>query len=52
MGLNPFNIRTLINQLTGVPLSYLLIRLIRHPRYLPRNFISQIRSQIDAADAR
>jgi hypothetical protein len=37
----PFNIRTLINYqallvsgLTGVPLSYLLIRLIRHPRYI------------------
>lgn len=53
-GLNPFNIRTLINYqallvsgLTGVPLSYLLIRLIRHPRYL-NSLISQIRSQIDA----
>ncbi|MBO2911673.1 EAL domain-containing protein [Enterobacter sichuanensis] len=52
-GLNPLNIRTLINYqallvsgLTGVPLSYLLIRLIRHPRYLTR-FISQIRLQID-----
>ncbi|EMQ1492277.1 sensor domain-containing phosphodiesterase [Enterobacter kobei] len=53
-GLNPFNIRTLINYqallvsgLTGVPLCYLLIRLIRHPRYL-NSLISQIRSQIDA----
>ncbi|CAH5387753.1 Cyclic di-GMP phosphodiesterase YfgF [Enterobacter cloacae] len=52
-GLNPLNIRTLINYqallvsgLTGVPLSYLLIRPIRHPRYLTR-FISQIRLQID-----
>lgn len=52
-GLNPLNIRTLINYqallvsgLTGVPLSYLLIRLIRHPRYLT-HFISQIRLQID-----
>ncbi|MCU6242876.1 sensor domain-containing phosphodiesterase [Enterobacter asburiae] len=52
-GLNPLNIRTLINYqtllvsgLTGVPLSYLLIRLIRHPRYL-KSLISQIRSQID-----
>ncbi|HED6270773.1 EAL domain-containing protein [Enterobacter sp. HSTU-ASh6] len=52
-GLNPLNIRTLINYqallvsgLTGVPLSYLLIRLIRHPCYLTR-FISQIRLQID-----
>lgn len=52
-GLNPLNIRTLINYqtllvsgLTGVPLSYLLIRLIRHPRYL-KSLFSQIRSQID-----
>ena len=52
-GLNPLNIRTLINYqallvsgLTGVPLSYLLIRLIRHPRYL-KSLISQIRTQID-----
>ncbi|HGH4669518.1 TPA: EAL domain-containing protein [Enterobacter cloacae] len=52
-GLNPLNIRTLVNYqallvsgLTGVPLSYLLIRLIRHPRYF-RALISQIRAQID-----
>ncbi|HED1242298.1 TPA: sensor domain-containing phosphodiesterase [Enterobacter bugandensis] len=52
-GLNPLNIRTLINYqallvsgLTGVPLSYLLLRLIRHPRYL-KSLISQIRTQID-----
>lgn len=52
-GLNPLNIRTLINYqallvsgLTGVPLSYLLIRLIRHPRYL-KSLISQISTQID-----
>ncbi|MEG5549308.1 EAL domain-containing protein [Enterobacter wuhouensis] len=52
-GLNPFNIRTLINYqallvsgLTGVPLSYLLIRSIRHPRYV-RTLFSQIRAQID-----
>ena len=52
-GLTPLNIRTLINYqallvsgLTGVPLSYLLIRLIRHPRYL-KSLISQIRTQID-----
>lgn len=52
-GLNPLNIRTLINYqallvsgLTGVPLSYLLIRLIRHPRYV-KSLVSQIRSQID-----
>lgn len=52
-GLNPLNIRTLINYqtllvsgLTGVPLSYLLIRLLRHPRYL-KSLLSQIRSGID-----
>ena len=49
-GLNPLNIHTLINYqallvsgLTGVPLSYLIIRLIRHPRYF-RALISQTRS--------
>ncbi|QMR74616.1 EAL domain-containing protein [Enterobacter sp. RHBSTW-00175] len=52
-GLNPLNIRTLINYqallvsgLTGVPLSYLLIRLIRNPRYI-KALISQVRAQID-----
>ncbi|EOZ1432375.1 sensor domain-containing phosphodiesterase [Enterobacter hormaechei] len=52
-GLNPLNIRTLINYqgllvsgLTGVPLSYLLIRLIRHPRYI-KGLMSQLRAQID-----
>lgn len=52
-GLNPLNIRTLINYqtllvsgLTGVPLSYLLIRLLRHPRYI-KSLLSQIRSEID-----
>jgi len=52
-GLNPLNIRTLINYqallvsgLTGVPLSYLLIRIVRHPRYI-RSLISQIRAQVD-----
>ncbi|MEG9740874.1 EAL domain-containing protein, partial [Enterobacter roggenkampii] len=52
-GLNPLNIRTLINYqallvsgLTGVPMSYLLIRLIRHPRYI-KSLLSQIRFQID-----
>lgn len=52
-GLNPLSIHTLINYqgllvggLTGVPLSYLLIRVIRHPRYLKR-LASQIRAQID-----
>src|SRR5690606_15279155 len=53
VGINPMSIRTLINYqgllvggLTGVPLSYLLIRVIRHPRYL-KGLISQIRLQID-----
>lgn len=52
-GLNPLTIRTLVNfqgllvgGLTGVPLSYLLIRVIRHPRYF-KALISQIRTQID-----
>lgn len=52
-GLNPMNIRTLINYqallvsgLSGVPLSYLLIRVVRHPRYI-RSLISQIRAQVD-----
>lgn len=52
-GLNPLTIRTLINYqgllvggLTGVPFSYLIIRVIRHPRYL-KGLISQIRTQID-----
>lgn len=52
-GLNPMNIRTLINYqallvsgLTGIPLSYLLIRVVRHPRYI-RSLISQIRAQVD-----
>lgn len=52
-GLNPLNIRTPINYqgllvsgLTGVPLSYLLIRLIRHPRYI-KGLMSQLRAQID-----
>lgn len=52
-GLNPLSIHTLINYqgllvggLTGVPMSYLLIRVIRHPRYLKR-LASQIRAQID-----
>ncbi|USR61189.1 sensor domain-containing phosphodiesterase [Lelliottia amnigena] len=53
VGINPMSIRTLINYqgllvggLTGVPLSYLLIRVIRHPRYL-KGLISQIQLQID-----
>lgn len=52
-GLNPLNIRTLINYqallvsgLTAVPFSFLLIRIIRNPHYL-RGYISQSRAQID-----
>lgn len=52
-GINPMSIRTLINYqallvsgLTGVPFCYLLIRLIRHPRYI-NGLIAQIRAQID-----
>ena len=52
-GLNPLTIRTLINfqgllvgGLTGVPFSYLVIRVFRHPRYL-KALVSQIRTQID-----
>ncbi|MDY1035950.1 bifunctional diguanylate cyclase/phosphodiesterase [Lelliottia sp. CFBP8978] len=52
-GLNPLSIRTLINYqgllvgtLTGIPLSYLLIRIIRHPGYVI-GLASQIRGQID-----
>jgi len=50
---NPFSIRTLINYqgllvggLTGIPLCYFIIRVIRHPRYL-RSFFSQMRKQFD-----
>ena len=52
-GLATYGIRLLINYqgllvgcLTGVPFSYMLIRIIRHPRYL-RSLWSQIRTQID-----
>lgn len=52
-GMNPLTIRTLINYqgllvsgLTGVPLSYLLIRIIRNPFYI-RGLISQTGRQID-----
>ncbi|WP_312581876.1 EAL domain-containing protein [Atlantibacter hermannii] len=53
IGENPFNIRALVNYqgvlvgcLTGVPLCYLVIRAIRHPRYL-RAFFSQMKRQCD-----
>lgn len=52
-GISPLSLRTLINYqallvgcITGVPLCYLLIRIIRHPIYL-RGYISQIRLQCD-----
>ncbi|QLO35842.1 sensor domain-containing phosphodiesterase [Klebsiella sp. RHBSTW-00484] len=53
LGINPFSLRTLITFqalmagcLTGIPLCYFLIRIIRNPLYI-RGFISQIRLQID-----
>lgn len=56
--LNPFTIRTLVNYqslmvsaLTGIPFFYILIRLIRHPRYL-WSFLSQMRKQFDVGVGR
>ncbi len=53
IGVNPLSLRSLITFqalmvgcLTGVPLCYFLIRVIRNPLYI-RGFISQIRLQID-----
>jgi EAL domain-containing protein (putative c-di-GMP-specific phosphodiesterase class I)/GGDEF domain-containing protein len=53
VGANPFSLRSLITFqalmvgcLTGVPLWYFLIRVIRNPLHL-RGFISQVRLQID-----
>ncbi|MBM3071359.1 sensor domain-containing phosphodiesterase [Enterobacter sp. RHBSTW-00994] len=53
MGQNPMSIRTLINYqgllvgcLTGIPFCYVLIRLIRHPRYA-KGLISQSVAQVD-----
>ncbi|MEE7535964.1 MASE1 domain-containing protein, partial [Klebsiella huaxiensis] len=53
LGVNPFSLRTLIafqalmvGCLTGIPLCYFLIRIIRNPLYI-RGFISQVRLQID-----
>lgn len=52
-GVGPLSIRTLINfqallvsGLTAIPLCYLLIRLLRHPRYL-LSYISQMRADFD-----
>lgn len=52
-GSNPFNVRTLISYqamlvggLTGIPLCYTLIRVIRNPLYI-RSFVSQLRAQFD-----
>ncbi|MFW0767571.1 EAL domain-containing protein [Trabulsiella odontotermitis] len=52
-GVSPLSLRTIINYqallvgcFTGVPLCYLLIRLIRHPRHI-RSYVSQLRRQID-----
>lgn len=54
-GVNPMSIRTLISYqgllvgcLTGVPFCYMIIRIIRHPRYIKR-IILQIRTQMDAS---
>lgn len=54
VGINTIGIRSLINYqgllvgcLTGVPFCYLVIRTLRHPRYL-RSLISQIVMQIDS----
>ncbi len=54
VGINTIGIRSLINYqgllvgcLTGVPFCYLVIRTLRHPRYL-RSLISQIAHQIDS----
>ena len=53
MGENPFSVISLVNYqavlvgcLTGSPISYLLIRIIRHPRFLI-SFLSQLRAQFD-----
>ncbi|WP_318362741.1 EAL domain-containing protein [Enterobacter sp.] len=50
-GSSPWSVRTLINFqalmvgcLTGIPMCYLLIRIIRHPRYV-RSFITQMRRE-------
>lgn len=52
-GISTPGIRSLINYqglmvgcLTGVPFCYVIIRILRHPRYL-RSLISQMRGQID-----
>lgn len=52
-GASPWSVRTLINFqalmvgcLTGIPVCYLLIRIIRHPRYV-RSFVSQMRREFD-----
>lgn len=52
-GASPWSVRTLINFqalmvgcLTGIPMCYLLIRIIRHPRYV-RSFLSQMRREFD-----
>lgn len=53
-GAGPLTLHSLINYqsllvgcFTGVPLCYLVIRILRHPRYL-KSFISQLRLQIDS----
>lgn len=53
IGVNPLSLRSLITFqalmtgcLTGVPLCYFIIRVMRNPLYI-RGFISQVRQQID-----
>nr|WP_318384740.1 EAL domain-containing protein [uncultured Enterobacter sp.] len=57
-GVGPLSIRTLINFqallvgcITGVPMCYLLIRLLRHPRYV-KSFISQLKREFDPKTTR
>lgn len=54
MGVMPFNISTLTNyqalltgNLVGVPLCYLIIRILRNPLHL-RSYCSQLKQQLDA----
>ncbi|WP_058913313.1 EAL domain-containing protein [Entomohabitans teleogrylli] len=58
LGKNPLQITTLINyqailvgSLTGVPLSYFIIRMIRHPAFL-FSFFSRMRAQFHPATTR
>lgn len=57
-GAGPLSIRTLINFqallvgcMAGLPMCYLLIRLLRHPRYL-KSFLSQMHAEFDPKTSR